>query len=372
MPVSPNIGADYGEEVAALYRDAELRTLARITDALREGMPVQDWELATLARAQDARERILADLAQTNAKAADAIRAALADAYERGGQAALADLGSNLPAMAGIPPQQIAAVEAIVAEVIENTTRASASIVRAVDDVFRDVVAEVAQSVATNASSRMAAAQAAFDTFVGQGITTFEAANGARWSIANYTSMAVRTSTARTALAGTINTARDNGFELVVVHPGPRACDVCDFWARSILTLDPSGARGTVEVPSAADPSQTVEVEVDGSLDDARDDGWGHPNCRCALQIYLPGVTDASIIDRPPWDAEAYAAQQEQRRLEAAIRAAKTDGSTALTDERAEQAAARVEALQAEVRALIAENPDLKRQYGRESPGVVR
>src|SRR5690606_14575813 len=102
--------------------------------------------------------------------------------------------------------------------------------------------------------------------------------------------------------------------DLVVVHPGPRACDICDTWARSVLTIQP-GPSGEVTV-AAVDGSGDVTIEVDGSLDDARDDGWGHPNCRCAVAAYLPGVTDSTIIQRPPWDAEGYAAQQKQRTLE--------------------------------------------------------
>ena len=112
-----------------------------------------------------------------------------------------------------------------------------------------------------------------------------------------------------------------------------------------------------------------VAVTVDDTLAAARAAGWGHPNCRCALQTYLPGVTRRDTIERPRWDQEAYEAQQRQRGIERQIRGWKTQQAIAVPPEANAEAGQRVRAWQQAQRDLIDQYPYLKRQSAREQIG---
>lgn len=370
MPVSPNIGQTYAEEVAALYRDAELRILARITTLLRQGIDTPTWEADALVRAQRLRDQAVRELNRTNTAAARAIQDAVTDAYDRGGAAALRDIGSLATDLATAPvPARVAATQAIVRDVTTGLDDLQPAILRRVDDIYRQTVARATAQTLAGGIGRKAAAQAALSDLAGRGIDRIPLSRGSM-GMSDYLSMAVRTATSRAAIEGTTATMQANDIGLVVIHPGPRACDICDTWARAVLTIDPGGVEGEMTV-DAVDGSGQVTVDVAGSLDDARDDGWGHPNCRCAVSPYLPGVTDPSIIDRPPWDAEGYAAQQQQRQIERQIRNWKTREVTSLDDDAAAAAHDKVLEWQATQRDHLAQHDYLKRQSDREQIGRI-
>ena len=367
MPVSPNIGQSYAEEIAVLYRDAELRILARIAAALKVGIDSPTWEQDALARAQRVRAQAVAELNRTNPKVAAAITAAVDDAYAVGGATMLRDIGQAVGALDVIPPARIAAVRAITADIGEGLTSAQPAILRRVDDIFRDVVGRATSSTLAGGIGRLDAAQAAMVELAGHGIDSIPIGRGTM-GMTDYLSMAVRTGTSRAAIEGSAATMLDAGVELCTIHPGPRSCEICDDWANVILTVDPGGTEGTYTF-DAVDGSGPVEVDVAGSLDDARDDGWGHPNCRCAIAPYLPGVTEPT--DRPPWDQEGYEAQQQQRQIERQIRNWKTRETIALDPAAQQQAADKVAAWQATQREHLRENAFLKRQSAREQIGRI-
>lgn len=361
MAISPALGAQLAEPVADIYRDAELRIIARIAASLKAGITLSDWDQRQLGRVAAIRAEVLRILATTNAQAAAAIQTAIDSAYTRGGADVLRETAGLVKPVRLATDARYLATAALAADASRVIQAAAPAILRRVDDVYRSVVAQASAEVLTGAS-RIDATQRALDGFLAQGITTVNAGRGTM-SVADYTTMAVRTASARSAIQGQTAQMSALDLDLVVVHPGPRACDICDTWARSILSV--SGSGGSMYVTDLKTGEQ-IEVQVDGSLDDARDDGWGHPNCRCALQVYLPGVTDASIIDRPPWDQEGYEAQQRQRGIERQIRAWKGREAGALTDEAAAEAKGYVQSWQGAMREHIAENPDLKRQSERE------
>jgi hypothetical protein len=167
----------------------------------------------------------------------------------------------------------------------------------------------------------------------------------------------------RSAIQGQVETGKAMGLDLVVIHPGPRACDICDRWARAILTT------GTQVGQLQLDDLQRgglIEVTVDATLDEARAKGWGHPNCRCGMHTYLPGVTPRDTIERPPWDAEGYKAQQQQRGIERQIRGWKVREAIAVTPDAKAEARGRVRAWQGAMRDHQEAHPDHKRQGARE------
>lgn len=363
--ISPSLGADLAEPVADIYRDAELRILERIAAALGAGLEAPDWEVRQLARLQGLRESILADLAVVNPLAAQEIMQALSAAYGAGTLSAFADVGDHAQHLAPLADQRANAVVTLAAETVRGVASAQGAILRAVDDLYRAVVGQVASQVTTGAIGRQEAVQSALRQFARAGLRSIETRRGTM-NLADYTQMAVRTATSRTALAGHLDAMDRVGLDLVVIHPGPRACKVCDRWARNVLTR---GRQTGVQRLESVTTGREVAVTVDATLADARAAGWGHPNCRCALQTYLPGLTKRSVIERPRWDQEGYEAQQRQRGIERQIRGWKTQQAIAITPEAKAEAGQRVKAWQQAQRDLMDQYPDLKRQSAREQIG---
>lgn len=94
MPISPDMAEDLARAVAVLYEEAELVLLERIRAALAEGIDSPRWaelKLAALGNLQAAIQAVIDALA---ADATVATAEAVAEAYSRGQQAAVAELGA--------------------------------------------------------------------------------------------------------------------------------------------------------------------------------------------------------------------------------------------------------------------------------------
>lgn len=360
---------EQAEAVAELYRDAELRILQRVTRLLATGIELPDWAAGRLARLQDVRAMILRELGDIDATAAARIADEIAEAYIEGGAAALADLkgivGTAVPAVAA---QQPAAVRQLASEIMGGVASTRASVLGFVDGAVREVVSRAIGSTLTRGQSRMAAAQDALDDLLGDGLDAIELPSGRMMNMTDYVTMSVRTGTANAQRIGHTDTLSANGLNLIVVQPGPRACPICDRWARSVLSLD--GQTGRLSLPSLTG-GEPVVVDVQATISQAISAGYEHPNCRCTRRAYLPGATDPSVLDRPPFDAEGYEAQQRQRQIERQIRNWKKREATSLDPRRAAQSRERVKAWQATMREHTAAHPYLKRQSRREQIGRV-
>lgn len=366
MAFSPVSAANSAQLVAEIYRDAELRILNSITDSLKQGIDGDGWERLQLARLQQASAVAVRELTSANAEAGEVILSQLRAAYASGDASALADVGEALDPVHASTIQQQATVRALAKSTTEALASAQQGILRAVPDVYQSIVAEATAKVATGTVERPVAVQEAVGQFLSKGLTGIQTARGTM-DISTYAVMAVRTATVRSVLQGHIDTMSANGLNFVTIQPGPRDCDICDSWAGKILSTDGSPA-GTYTVPDLSGDG-FVDVECDGSLDDARDDGWGHPNCRCNISAYLPGVSESST-DRPPWDEDGYDAQQQQRANERDIRSAKVDAATAITPEAQAAAQSAVADAQQAQRDLLAQHDYLKRQSSREQIGT--
>lgn len=360
MAVSPAWAASLAEAVARIYEGAEVTILRQIAQALAVGVDDPWWERDVLQRLQSLRPGVLAELQRVNPHAAQAIVEALEEAYGVGVLSGFRDLGTQ-----PVPVAQTAAVEALAAATIAKTGEAMPRILRAADDVAGTVVMKVLQGTVTGTTLRRDALQAALNGLARAGLQGVQVGRG-QMGLADYARMAVRTGTAQAMIDGHVASLAALDVDLVTVKPGPRACEVCDDWAGKVLTV--TGQAGTFEMETfAGSGPRMLKVRVDATLAEARAAGWGHPNCRCALAGYMPGLTKrASVTDRPEWDQRGYNAQQTQRRLERAIREAKALEAVAITPEAAAAARGKVRERQAKLRAHLAANPFLKRQSARE------
>ena len=287
MPVSPAMAEDLATEVARLYEDAEASLLERLAAALEADLESPLWAELKLAAIGNLRTAV-EDVANALQQDTDgAVRRALIEAYNRGRQAAVAELGAldigrELVARATVPNAPAGRRPA--ASMADDTRPVYQRITRAVVDGYRRIVARVSGGVLLGTVTRRQAAQRALDQFAARGITGFVDRAGRSWDMASYAEMAVRSVTARAAVEGHIDALAEIGVGLVIVSDAPLECPLCAQWEGEILTLSGPPGPQSLRVEHAIQPSglfaptRTLVVHTAGSLVEARAAGLFHPN----------------------------------------------------------------------------------------------
>lgn len=354
MPISPDHGARLAYASVELVAAAELEILRVVARYLRAGIDAPDWAIRKRAELRMLRQVLARDLEGIDASLARQVEQTMERAYTEGQAWAVGDLDAAAAPVA-LPPAQMAAVQALAADIVARTVGLTPRVLRQVADAYQAVVAEASTSVLLGTQTRRQAAQTALDRLLGQGIGGFTDSAGRQWRLESYVEMAVRTGAGRSAVTGHVDTLIASGQDLVDIVPGPRACPICDQWAGRVLSVAPSGLA-TIGPRGRVTPRETLE--------DARAAGWGHPNCRCAIRIHIPGFT-TPVTQRP--DPRGYELQQQQRALERRIRSAKREEVLSLDAARERKARGKVRDAQAALRAHLKAHPELKRQTGRES-----
>jgi len=373
MPVSPAMAEDLAAAVARLYEDAELAILEKLRTALLQGIDSPLWAEIKLRSIGDLRAAVEEVTGALQQDADGAVGRALAEAYGRGRQAAVAELGAldigrELQARRVLPGAP--AVDRLAASYAQDTRPLYVRITRAVLDVYRSIVTRASSSVLLGGLTRRQASQRALDQFAQRGVTGFIDSSGRSWELASYAEMAVRSVTARAAIEGHIDALAEIRVGYVIVSDAPLECPLCRPWEGEVLTLGPTTGPHTVRLEHELRPPETVAVHVAGSLAEARGAGLFHPNCRHSLGAYLPGVTT-----RPPHHATpgtTYADTQRQRAIERHIRAWKRRAAVATDPQTRARANAYVRKWQAIAREHVAAHEHIRRKPAREQIGSAR
>ncbi|MGW5673945.1 phage minor capsid protein [Streptomyces sp. NPDC003860] len=370
MPIHPGMVEDLAATTRDTYAAAEERLLGIIARQLAAGLEAPGWVEAKLAAVQQLRRAAQAVVDELAKATSLEVFAAVAEAYNVGHRAAVAEVGALSDDARRLVDDRIPAAQAVdrlAQEAVDVVTATHRSILRAVVDTFRAVVASVAATPLLGTGTRRQATQDALRQFANTGIRAFVDKAGRRWSLPSYAEMAVRTATARAATEAHMRTLAEHGVDLVVVSNSPRECPLCRPWERRVLTIGgPSGPR-TIEVEHAVEDGRMVRVRVAGSLDEARAAGLQHPNCRHSVSAYTPGLT--TVEDAEP-DPEGYEAGQRQRAIERHIRKWKRREAVATTPEEKRACAAKTRAWQGAMRQHLTDHPDLRRLRHREQPGA--
>ncbi|GAQ52070.1 phage minor capsid protein [Streptomyces acidiscabies] len=355
MPVSPDMAEDLASAISSLYEQAELALIERVTRALAEGLDSPLWadlKLAAIGNLRTAIEEIIAAL---QADAAGAIHQAVAEAYDRGQQAAIVELGAVAtgPALAAAEAlPSAAAVDRLAAALVSETGPAHLRMLRQGLDVYRQVIAEATSAPLLGATTRRQAAARALARFADRGVTGFIDRSGRAWNLVSYVEMASRSALGRAAVEAHTDRLAAAGIDLVLVSDAPEECPRCKPWEGKVLRREGASGVGTVEVEHAIEDGRMVRVRVAGSLPEARAAGLLHPNCRHSVGIYLPGVTKPR--PKPPSRA-SYEQTQQQRYYERQVRAWKRRAAGAIDDKARTAANAKVRAYQGRVRELVAD-----------------
>nr|WSX48883.1 phage minor capsid protein [Streptomyces sp. NBC_00974] len=379
MPVSPAMAEDLAASITLLYEDAEIALIEILRKALAEGIDSPRWAELKLRSIGDLREAVEAVASALQTDANGAVAKALATAYGRGRQAAVAELGAldigrELQARRVLPGAP--AVDRLAASYARDTRPLYQRITRAVLDVFRNVTSRAASTQLLTGQTRRDASQRALNDFARRGVTGFIDSRGHAWELAAYAEMAVRSVTARAAIEGHIDALGEIGAALVMVSDAPLECPQCRPWEGEVLALQGGPGPRTIRLDHAIQPSglfartETVAVHIAGSLAEARAAGLFHPNCRHSLGLYLPGVTT-----RPPHHptpGTTYEDSQRQREIERTIRQWKRRQAAAIDEKTRKAAAAKVRNWQAAARANVAAHDAIIRKPAREQIGQAR
>ena len=376
----PNPDADSPEEIieelsltlARIYRDAE-DTLIREVAA----RAIRDFRLASQLDTADARarNRLLAELAAYRATAARELqgeavalverlrRSGLAEriieiAAREGEAAAVAQMG--LAASQGAVTGTASQATAMVALNLQNRLEIlNQRITRYPQDAYQRIIALYSPQTILGVTTSRQQQAAAVQRFLSEGIPAFTDRAGRRWTIGAYAEMAGRTSVNRAFNDAGIWRQQQSGLNLVTVVRGLDSCRKCAAWAGKILSTDGTPA-GPVILPHQTD-DRSVAVQVDGTVEGARAAGWGHPNCRCRLVPYMPGLTIPQADTT--YDEAAEKERAEQRSLEREIRAAKRREASAMTDTDRARAARDVRDAQHDMREFIARTGRKRQSY---------
>ncbi|MFH9013974.1 phage minor capsid protein [Streptomyces sp. NPDC017943] len=371
---------DLASEVARLYQDAEAALLEKLAAALAADIDSPRWAELKLAAVGNLRSavEVVAEALQQDTNGA--VRRALVEAYNRGRQAAVAELGAldigrELAARDALPGAP--AVDRLAASLAEDTRPVYARITRVVVDVYRAITSRASASTLLGGLTRRQAAQRALDQFANRGVTGFVDSAGRSWDMASYAEMAVRSVTARAAIEGHVDALAEIGVGLVIVSDAPLECPLCRPWEGETLTLSGQSGPHTIRAEHATETvgrlrrrPRIIAVHVAGSLTEARAAGLFHPNCRHSLAAYIPGVTT-----RPPdhpTPGTTYEDTQRQREIERHIRRWKRRQAAAMDDTARRVAGAKVREWQKAQREHIAAHEHLRRKPAREQIGAAR
>lgn len=320
---------EVGAFIAYRYGQVEEALIRQVASYVRRDLEtppdVEARLRAVIALRADA-ERIAATLNTT-----EMANRVVALAAEEGEAAAVARLG-YLPvagAAAPIPATAAAATAQLALDLANNLDDMRDRIVRWAPDVYRRTVAYTSTDTLLGLSTIDQTRRRTVERLMSRGVTGFTDVRGREWKIGTYAEMATRTVTHRAWQDANIERiATSTGIQLHTIIRGVDSCKPCSRWGGKIVSTDGTPA-GTYALEHATE-DRLVEVTVAGTIDQARADGWDHPNCRCVVTAYMPGLSLPA--EESTYDPERERARERLRELERRVRKLKREEAASTTD----------------------------------------
>lgn len=252
-------------------------------------------------------------------------------------------------------------LEALIQTVNKDLNKAQYSVLRKMDDVYRQTIFKSHMYLQNGAKTLNQAIDMATKDFLDKGINSIEYKDGKRVNISSYVEMCLRTASHRATLLGEGKKRDEYGLHLVVVSAHGNTCPMCEPWQGKILIDD-----------VFSHPSKEYIEEYKGKyklLSEAVEAGLLHPNCRHTLTTYFPGITKLPVIPEGKEAVKVYEEEQKQRALERDIRKWKRIEAGTLDLDSQQKAHKKVKELEGSLRSHLENNAKLRRNYNREEPG---
>ena len=246
-------------------------------------------------------------------------------------------------------------LEALIETVNKDLNKAQYSVLRKMDDVYRQTIFKSHMYLQNGVKTLPQAIDMATKDFLAKGIDSITYKNGARVNIASYAEMCLRTANHRATLLGEGKKRDEYGIHTVVVSAHANTCPKCEPWQGKIL-IDDVFSHGTA---------------LDGDyplLSEAVTAGLLHPNCRHSITTFFPGITNLPKVPDGKEAIKLYEAEQKQRYLERQIRKWKRIESGSVDAKNVNNASNKVKYFKSELRKLLEDKKLLKRNYNREQP----
>lgn len=239
-------------------------------------------------------------------------------------------------------------------EVVTNDLKkAQMSVLRKMDDVYRQTIFKTHVYLQSGAKTINQAIDMATKEFLEKGINSITYKDGKQVNIASYAEMCLRTASQRATFLGEGKKRDEYGIHLVVVTAHANTCKMCEPWQGKVL-IDDIFSHGTKE-----DGDYPLLSEVVGK-------GFLHPNCRHTLATYFPGITRLPVAPNGEDAIKLYEAEQKQRYYERQLRKWKRFKAGTCDKENKELANKKVKELEKTLKNHLENNRELRRNHYRE------
>ena len=237
--------------------------------------------------------------------------------------------------------------------VTNDLKKAQMSVLRKMDDVYRQTIFKTHVYLQSGAKTINQAIDMATKDFLEKGINSITYKDGKQVNIASYAEMCLRTASQRATFLGEGKKRDEYGIHLIVVTAHANTCKMCEPWQGKVL-IDDIFSHGTKD---DGDYPLLSEAVVKGFL---------HPNCRHTLATYFPGITRIPIIPDGKEAVKLYKEEQKQRYYERQLRKWKRLKVGTCDEESKELANKKVKELEKALNNHLENNKELRRNYNRE------
>lgn len=249
-------------------------------------------------------------------------------------------------------------LEALQKSVHKDIKKANSSILRKMDDVYRQTIYKSHVYLQSGAVTLNKAIDMATKDFLKQGINSIKYKDGKSVNIASYAEMCLRTANHRAMLLGEGNKRNEWNIHLVVVSAHANTCKLCEPWQGQILIDDVFSHPSQEYIDSYKGKYKLVSEAINAGL--------LHPNCRHSLATYFEGITS---IPKVPDDKDAikqYEEEQKQRMIERKIRKQKRIIAGTCDESNINIETKKLKDLEKQMRELLKKNTELRRNKERE------
>ena len=372
--------------LADIFREMELELIRSMQETLSKheawekelGFQWEQWQSAKLRSLNqyrvNNRKIIKSYEGQINDTIGEVLKSSYGDAYNN--SLKLADeimldleLDSSVPlGDIEIPEENFFHVndkklDVVIDEMQKTFVNSEGVIMRKMDDTYRQVLDKAVLKLASGTTTIQKAIDDSTKEFLKKGIDSITYKNGRKVNIASYAEMYLRTANQQATFIAQGKVRDKTGNYFVVMSQHENCSPMCLPYQGTVMIDD------VYTSISKDDAVQLARETGFGRLSTAMENHAFHPNCRHSLGTWYQGK---SKIPKPFTEAEnekavkRYKLEQEQRKLEAALREWKRIEAGSQSPDGIVSAKKMVRHYQQALREHIAANPNLRRNYWRE------